>query len=82
MQIGRRLSVEVQRRYDELLAKRDAETLTGEEHAELLRLSQEAEAIDVQRVEALTRLAQLRGVTLGDVLQQLNIDRPERSDGR
>ena len=61
--------------------KRDAETLTAEEHVELLQLSQQAEAIDVQRMEALTKLAQLRGATLSDVLRQLKIDPPTGSDG-
>jgi hypothetical protein len=44
-------------------------------------LSQQAEAIDVQRMEALTKLAQLRGTTLSDVLRQLKIDPPIGSDG-
>jgi hypothetical protein len=79
MRISQRLPRELQRRYDELIAKRDAETLTAEEHDELLRLSQQAEAIDVQRVEALTTLAQLRRVTLSDVLRQLKIDSPTGS---
>jgi 5-methylcytosine-specific restriction endonuclease McrA len=58
MRIAQRLPAEVQRRYDELIAKRDTEALTSDEHAELLRLSQQAEAVDVLRVKALTDLAQ------------------------
>jgi hypothetical protein len=42
-------------------------------------LSQQAEAFDAQRVEALAKLAQLRGVTLREVLQQLKIDEPTGS---
>lgn len=78
MRIAQRLPAEVQRRYDELIARRDTEALTSDEHAELLRLSQQAEAVDVLRVKALTDLAQLRGVALSDVLRQLKIDgRPD-----
>ena len=65
------MPIERQQRYDQLIAKRDAETLTAEEHVELLQLSQQAEAIDVQRIEALTKLRQLLGATLSDVLQRL-----------
>ena len=81
LRISQRLPIKLQQRYDELIAKRDAETLTAEEHVELLQLSQQAEAIDVQRMEALTKLAQLRGATLSDVLRQLKIDPPIESDG-
>ena len=81
LRINQRLPIERQQRYDQLIAKRDAETLTAEEHVELLQLSQQAEAIDVQRMEALTKLAQLRGVTLSDVLRQLKIGPPIGSDG-
>ncbi len=81
IRISRRLLPDFQRRYDELIARRDAETLSVEEHGELLQLSQQAEALDVERVEALTKLAQLRGVTLSELLQQLKIDGPVGSDG-
>lgn len=80
LQISQRLLIPLQQRYDELIARRDAETLTAVEHTELLQLSQQAEAIDVQRIEALTKLAQLRGVTLSEVLRQLKIDHSMGSD--
>jgi len=79
LQINQRLASGLQRQYEELIAQRDAETLTAEQHAMLLQLSQQAEAIDVQRLEALARLSRLRGVTLADVLQQLEIDKPAKS---
>jgi hypothetical protein len=74
--INQRFPAETQERYDQLTAKRDAETLTQEEHQELLRLTAEAEALDTERVEALTKLATLRGMTLGEVMRQLQIDVP------
>jgi hypothetical protein len=79
LQINQRLAPGLQQQYEELIGKRDAETLTAEQRALLLQLSQQAEAIDVQRLEALTTLSRLRGVTLAEVLQQLMIDKPAGS---
>jgi hypothetical protein len=76
LHINARLPEDVERRYDELIAKRDAETLDHEEHAELLRLTQQVEAFDVARVEALSRLASRRGVTLSALMRQLEIASP------
>jgi hypothetical protein len=36
LRINQRLPIERQQRYDRLIAQRDAETLTAEEHVELL----------------------------------------------
>jgi fructose-1-phosphate kinase PfkB-like protein len=74
--INGRLPEDVQRRYDELIAKRDAETLSDAEHAELLRLAKQVEAFDVARVEALSQLAARRGVTLSALMRQLGIELP------
>lgn len=41
---------ETVRRYDELVAKRRAETLTPEEHGELVRLSDEVERWGAERI--------------------------------
>jgi iron-sulfur cluster repair protein YtfE (RIC family) len=73
-QINERLSSHLQKRYDELIDKRDAESLDSEEHAELLELTKHAEAFDAARVEALTNLAALRGLTLSQLMRQLQID--------
>lgn len=72
--INRRLPQEVQARYDALCATRDAETLSLDEHEELLRLTKEAESLDAARVQALAKLAELRGMTLAKLLQELQID--------
>jgi hypothetical protein len=79
LQINQRLAPGLQEQYEELIGKREAETLTAEQHAMLLQLSQQAEAIDVQRLEALTKLSRLRGVTLAELLRQLKIDKPAGS---
>jgi hypothetical protein len=64
---------EIQTRYDALIAKRDAEALTPEEHAELLKLTDVVEQIDVQRVSDLVDLAQLRGISLRQLMDNLGI---------
>ena len=76
LRINGRLPEDVQRRYAELIAKRDAETLGDEEHQELLRLTEQVEAFDVARVEALSQLASRRGVTLSALMRQLEIASP------
>jgi hypothetical protein len=76
LRINGRLPEDVQRRYAELIAKRDAETLRDEEHQELLRLTKQVEALDVARVEALSQLASRRGVTLSALMRQLEIASP------
>lgn len=62
-----------QHRYDELLAKRQAETLTPDEYTELLRRSDEIERLHAERMAALARLAQLRQTTLAHLMVDLGI---------
>jgi hypothetical protein len=76
LHINARLPEDVQRRYDELIAKRDAGTLGHEEHEELLRLTKQVEAFDVARVAALSKLASRRGMTLSALKRQLEIASP------
>jgi hypothetical protein len=71
--INEGLSVETQARYYALMDKRDAETLTSDEYEELLQLTDEAEEWNVRRVEALVELAQLRQMSLGDLMDSLDI---------
>jgi hypothetical protein len=66
-------------RYTELIDRRGQELLTPEEHEELLRLTDEVERREVDRVTALTELAQSRGVPLSALMQLLGIPAP--SDG-
>ena len=57
-----------------LRQKSDEETLTPEEHTELLRYVHHVEQLDLTRIEALIELAQKRGVTLREVIHQLGIE--------
>lgn len=59
--------------YNQLLAKRDVASLTEAEHEELLRLSDELERLNAERMGYLMELAQLRNVSLTDLMDELGI---------
>lgn len=63
-----------QRRRAQLLENLAAETLTAEEHTELIRLNDEAERLSAQRLEALVQLAALRQVSLRQVMQDSGLE--------
>ena len=67
---------DIQTRYNELIAKRQTETLTPDEYEELLKLTQEVEKLEVRRVEYLAELARLRGTSLTAVMENLGIRPP------
>ena len=79
LRINRGLPEELGSRYRELIAKRGAETLEQDELAELHRLTDRAEALEVDRVSALADLARSRGVPLHQLMDDLGI--PVPSDG-
>jgi thymidine kinase len=58
-------------RYHELIEKRRAGTIDSDEYEELLRLTDEVEFLNAQRIEQIAELATLRGVSLSDVMKQL-----------
>ena len=74
--INQGLPLDVQQRYDELTAKRRAETLLPEEHQELLALIDRIERADAERVQALTDLAQLRHTSVTTLMAELGIHPP------
>jgi hypothetical protein len=76
LRINQGLPDELRRPYQALIAKRRAQALTADEHAELLRLSGQVEQREADRLEALTELARLRGTTLREVLDALGIRGP------
>jgi len=78
-EINRGVPDELQARYDELIGRRRAQTLTPEEHAELLRLTERIERFDAERLERLAQLARLRQVPLRTLVQQLGL-RPHPHD--
>ena len=62
------------KRYGDLAVKRRAETLTAEEHAEMLAMIQVREEANVHRVECLAELAKLRQVSLKVLMDQMGIE--------
>jgi hypothetical protein len=73
LKINRGLPFNLQRRYDELTEKRRAETLTPNEHEELLRLTEQVEKLHVERLEYLCKLSDLRQVPLPALMDELGI---------
>ena len=76
IKINRVLAPDVQKRLNELIAKRQAETLRPDEHEELLRLLEQSEKMEAARVEAMAQLARLRGVSLTTLMHNLGIKAP------
>lgn len=60
-------------RYHGLIAKRHAETLTPDEQQELIILTDQIEAANVQRIEALAELARLRQTSLNALIRDLGL---------
>ncbi len=65
-----------QQRFDELVDKRRAGTLAETEQTELLQLIEKTERLDAKRVKYLSQLAQLRGVGLRALMEQLGVHPP------
>lgn len=77
LKINRGIAAKTQKRFDELVAKRRNETLTPEEHRELLRLTDKIEKADAKRIEILSELARVRGKTFDEIVTELGIGRAE-----
>ena len=74
--INATLPSEVEERHSELQEKVREETITPTEHQELMQLIPVIEQADVDRLEALFKLSQIRQVTLPELMQQLGITPP------
>ena len=76
-QINEGFPPDLWRRYNELVVKRRAETLTADEHSELIALSDQIEELSTRRLEFLADLARLRQTSLAELMQQLGISTPQ-----
>jgi hypothetical protein len=74
--INETLPEQVWQRYYELVGKRKAQTLTPEEHEALKDMTNRIETAHARRMEYLVKLAQIRRVSLDDVMNQLGIAPP------
>jgi hypothetical protein len=71
--INHNFSETEQARFDKLIEKRQADTITDEELEELKALSTYSEEIAVERVKALTELATLRNKTVRELMKELDV---------
>jgi len=62
-----------QNHFDELITKRQSETITAEELEELKSFSDYSEEIAVERVKALTALAKLRNISVRTLMMDLDV---------
>lgn len=76
LKINQSIPADLQDRFNELVAKRQALTLTEAEHAELIQLGDRIEQLDADRIESLAALAKLRQRSLREIMQDLGIQPP------
>lgn len=73
IKINQGLPPDVREQYEALIAKRQSETLTQEEHSELFDLAERVEGLEAERVERLVELAHIRGISFRQLMKTLNI---------
>jgi hypothetical protein len=71
--INQALPVELQQQYNDLSAKMRSQTITPEEHQDLLKLIDVVEQADGDRLQHLIQLSQLRNISLAELMEQLQI---------
>jgi hypothetical protein len=74
--INEGLPPETWQHYNQLIEKRQTETLTPDEHETLIEISDRIEELNARRMEHLAELARLRRISLSAVMQQLGITSP------
>ncbi|MBM4086669.1 MAG: STAS/SEC14 domain-containing protein [Planctomycetes bacterium] len=79
LKINRGIPAGMGNRYSQLTAKRRAETLSPEEHRELLRLTEQVERVEADRIKHLARLARIRNTTLSKLVKDLGIRTPHHA---
>lgn len=73
LKINKGIAIEKWERFYELKAKREAENLTGNEHQELIEVYSEIEEVHAQRLLYLVELADLKGISVRDLMNELGI---------
>ncbi|HSH05471.1 MAG TPA: hypothetical protein VLL52_23345 [Anaerolineae bacterium] len=72
-QVNLGVSSELWQKYYRLVEKRQDESITSEELTNLIGLTDMLEQANINRMQALIKLAKLRQVSLEDLMTQLNI---------
>ncbi len=73
LKINQNLPRELEQEYQILIEKRHQETLTEFEYDQLLELTDQVEKYQAQRLEYLTQLAQIRQVSLTNLIIEMGI---------
>jgi hypothetical protein len=73
LKINQGIPLDIQKSYNDLIDKRDAEILTDYEYRELLHLTEIIEKQQAQRIEYLIELAKLKGISLNTLMKNLGI---------
>lgn len=71
--INQALPSELQKQYNGLSAKMRSQTITAEEHQDLLKLIDVVEQADGDRLQYLIQLSQLRNISLAELMKQLQV---------
>jgi hypothetical protein len=73
LKINQSIPSETKKYYDELIAKREAETLTPDEYNQLTQFTEQIEKLQAKRIEYLAELARLRKTSLTALMENLGI---------
>jgi hypothetical protein len=73
LKINQGIPPDLRTSYQALRVKRETETLNTQEYETLIQLSNQIEQIGAQQLEALAKLAQLRQISLLDLMETLGI---------
>lgn len=73
LRINRSISRSQRERFDQLVARRQALTITEDELTELIEITEQLEQLNAERMQAIAALARLRNQTLPQVMQALGI---------
>jgi hypothetical protein len=79
MKINKAIPTTLQKRYELLLTKNREETITPEEHEELLKIITKIETKNAERLEYLIELSQIRNMSLDALMRQLHLN-PSQND--
>jgi hypothetical protein len=77
MKINKAIPVALQSRYEYLLTKNRAETITPLEHEELLKVIEKVELKNAERLEHLIELSRIRNTSLDVLMRQLHLNAVE-----
>ncbi len=77
LKINQGIPSETKKYYDELIAKREAETLTPDEYNQLTQFTEQIEKLQAKRIEYLAELARLRKTSLTALMENLGIQMSE-----